>query len=824
MNASSTSFAGPLVGWLTDYYLLATLLLLVAFVGWRWVRQPAHRIMVAWMVMLELIVLAVVCALPSWPRVSLIATTSQQAAAELPALSDQGLVARPPIPLAPVAKEDPVSAAPLKPEVSESVASPAPPEPHLAWIGVIAVAYLAGAALVGLWLCWGVAATTWLRKRAQPAAEPLRAELSQVVGGDGRPPRLLVSSHVVNAVALSVLRPTIVLPGGLAESGPPHALRAVLSHEWAHIRNRDLWLLALGRCLLGVLFAHPLFWWLRRAIRGDQELLADAVAAGDNRQAYAEELLRLIRKTAHPSPIALSAAVSIWEGSSQLSRRIAMLLDETFRVEPAGSRCWQCRALAPLVLLGAACSLVTFQPGRSAGEQADRVAATQSGPENGAGQVDGRPAEGVKEQGNQRPAKESSPDGAAKPKVISSFVVTGTLSYSTSVTGPSDLIVLPGYELLMQREVLKELSITAEQKKRLHEIEAKYHASTSNFHRDKRDLPQDELRVAWTRWELEKRKDIRKQVEEALKPQQTKALKELAFREGAFLRLSDPKVLEQLGMTKEQEGRLLSLHGEIGRWSQRYSQEAIDKTLAVLNAQQRAQLRVEALGPEGPEVHAELVVDVEGETEPVHVPSMFPYPDLSEQVVRKELGLSAIQQNRVRDILGESSNVTEKLVEELQKLAPEERKMRQIKTFTFAGGSTSSGGNLSREEEEKHQAEFEEKLKKERRKRQAEFEKRPMVKACIELRKRFEAVLTPEQLVGYQDMAVRNVALGALQDPLVQHKIGASDQQKAALQRLSEESLVTYRQFTREMGEKMLKVLAPPQQEKLRQAIDQRQW
>ena len=111
---------------------------------------------------------------------------------------------------------------------------------------------------------------------------------------------------VTTAVALGLRRPTIVLPAGLLAEGPPQALRAVLTHEWAHIRNGDLRLLALGRCLLVLLFAHPLFWWLRRAIRGDQELLADAAAAGDDRPAYAEELLRLARKTAWPSPLAAS--------------------------------------------------------------------------------------------------------------------------------------------------------------------------------------------------------------------------------------------------------------------------------------------------------------------------------------------------------------------------------------------------------------------------------------------------------------------------------------------------------------------------------------
>ncbi len=59
------------VRWLTDYYLAATLLLFVLLAGWRWIRQPAHRIMAAWIVLVQLVVLAVACAMPFWPRVSL---------------------------------------------------------------------------------------------------------------------------------------------------------------------------------------------------------------------------------------------------------------------------------------------------------------------------------------------------------------------------------------------------------------------------------------------------------------------------------------------------------------------------------------------------------------------------------------------------------------------------------------------------------------------------------------------------------------------------------------------------------------------------------
>ena len=222
---------------------------------------------------------------------------------------------------------------------------------------------------MGLRLCWGAAAAGWICRGAERASESLQAELSEIARGRPRVPRLLVSPRITSAVALGLLRPTILLPAALAADGPRPTLRAVLAHEWAHVRNRDLWLLALGRCLLVVLYAHPLFWWLRRAVRNDQECLADAVAAGDDRPDYAQELLRWVRLGPAASPARAWAAVGIWENASQLSRRIAMLLDENLKIRPTGSRRWQCQAAGALVALGAALSLVTLQPGRSPAQQ-----------------------------------------------------------------------------------------------------------------------------------------------------------------------------------------------------------------------------------------------------------------------------------------------------------------------------------------------------------------------------------------------------------------------------------------------------------------------
>lgn len=231
-----------------------------------------------------------------------------------------------------------------------------PPLPVLA-----SGAFLLGLAVVGCWLFWGAAATLMLCRRATAAPPGLLAQLAEVVR-NARLPRLLLSRRINNAAALGVVRPAILLPSEIAAKDPPQSLRAVLLHEWAHIRNHDLWLLALGRCLLAILFAHPLYWWLRRRVRDNQEAVADAVAARENRPDYAEELLHWARLTTGASPLRMSTAAGLWESHSQLTRRIVMLLDETFRVQTAVSRRWKYQAVGLLALLAAACSLVTLQP------------------------------------------------------------------------------------------------------------------------------------------------------------------------------------------------------------------------------------------------------------------------------------------------------------------------------------------------------------------------------------------------------------------------------------------------------------------------------
>ena len=225
MKLLSEVSAVGLVAWLADFYLLATLLMLVALAARRWIRQPVQRLTVNWVVAVELAALAVVCTLPFWPRISLLAAYTRKPAVETPVADDPKPMsaAMPRTMLPRMPKMAPSFDLPPNRDVPESTVPPVSPQPRWSWIELPAAAYLASAGLVVAWLIWGAVAATWACRHAEDAPEPFREELARIVG-DGRVPRLLVSSRVTTAVALGLRRPTIVLPAGLLAEGPPQAL------------------------------------------------------------------------------------------------------------------------------------------------------------------------------------------------------------------------------------------------------------------------------------------------------------------------------------------------------------------------------------------------------------------------------------------------------------------------------------------------------------------------------------------------------------------------------------------------------------------------
>ncbi|MEX2176406.1 MAG: M56 family metallopeptidase [Pirellulaceae bacterium] len=348
--------------WLIDFLVLATALLSAVLALRMVLREPAQRVALAWAAWLGMGLLGVLVALPAWPRQPLgdfvnfqrelqHSVPAERQVAELSWEADDaaGIVSH----------EATILDLPLSMHDTLPATANLPAASPLAFDEWVAAVWLLGAGLAGGWMLLGRVQARWLLRGAAHVPAWVQAELASIVGQRASP-GLWASGRVSTAVALGALRPQVVLPAESILEQNRTAIRAALAHEWAHIRHGDLWLLALERLLLPLLFMHPLFWWLRRGVRLDQELLADAAAAGDQPVQYAEALLTWA-KSAKNERHGL-AALSMWEHPSPLSRRVNMILNPKRRPSQAIGRWWTAALAALLVPAVIGLSLFTLRP------------------------------------------------------------------------------------------------------------------------------------------------------------------------------------------------------------------------------------------------------------------------------------------------------------------------------------------------------------------------------------------------------------------------------------------------------------------------------
>jgi beta-lactamase regulating signal transducer with metallopeptidase domain len=201
-------------------------------------------------------------------------------------------------------------------------------------------------AVVCRWLLGYIALGRILRRSTPAPAEIVK--LFESLFAPARVPRLLVSRRLRVPISCGLLKPAIVLPLSLCDPPLFQRLRWVFAHELTHVQRRDAWsalLLGLGQAIY---FYLPWFWWLRRQVRLCQEYVADAVAAEQAEPAadYAEFLLSLTGAPAVPL-----AATGVSGHSSDLYRRVSMLLTEPVRVEKRCPRPWSLAAAGGLLSL-----------------------------------------------------------------------------------------------------------------------------------------------------------------------------------------------------------------------------------------------------------------------------------------------------------------------------------------------------------------------------------------------------------------------------------------------------------------------------------------
>ena len=204
-------------------------------------------------------------------------------------------------------------------------------------------------AYVGLWR---------LLQNAKAAPMPVQFVFQEMAERQPVPPRLLVSERISVPASCGIWQPTVVIPTRLCDPAYLEPLRWALAHELTHLERRDA-----RTCLLfaagQVFFAYlPWFWSLRKQVRLCQEYIADAAAveAATEPADYAQFLLTLTMSPAVPLGV-----TGVWENSSDLYRRVTMLLTNRAQLARGCPRWWTLTAGMGLLSLAVITSGISLE-------------------------------------------------------------------------------------------------------------------------------------------------------------------------------------------------------------------------------------------------------------------------------------------------------------------------------------------------------------------------------------------------------------------------------------------------------------------------------
>jgi beta-lactamase regulating signal transducer with metallopeptidase domain/HEAT repeat protein len=142
-------------------------------------------------------------------------------------------------------------------------------------------------------------------------------------------PRLVRSEDAKMPFACGLLRPTIVLPAE-CDSWTLDRRRAVLLHELAHIRRRDLVGHTVGRFACALYWFHPLVWTAAKRLRSESERACDdlALTCGARASDYAEHLLDIVTGVRHHATPAVALAMA---RRKEFEGRMLAILDPELR-------------------------------------------------------------------------------------------------------------------------------------------------------------------------------------------------------------------------------------------------------------------------------------------------------------------------------------------------------------------------------------------------------------------------------------------------------------------------------------------------------------
>jgi bla regulator protein BlaR1 len=244
----------------------------------------------------------------------------------------------------------------------------------------IALLWLVGVTAIALWQI-----SAWIgARRVGRSARPLRdSALSQTVVSIARNMKIRRHVKIFESALVKVptligwLSPAILLPVGLIGGLSPSHLRAILAHEFAHVRRHDYLINLLQTVAETLFFFHPAVWYISVQIRSEREACCDdiVIAGGTEALTYAQSLLCIAQRALameNISTLSTSIAMGAVGKPSELRRRVGRLLGSEER-PPRFARGW---AIPLLVIAGLAAGLLHARAAVSTAAQPARPSRT----------------------------------------------------------------------------------------------------------------------------------------------------------------------------------------------------------------------------------------------------------------------------------------------------------------------------------------------------------------------------------------------------------------------------------------------------------------
>ena len=200
----------------------------------------------------------------------------------------------------------------------------------LTWQGIIFMLWLIGVLVISVLLIQRIFFVRGLIAQGEPAGSRLIDIVNQCREQVGvrRNIKLRLSHNVASPAVCGLFQPVILIPKTLLENLPQDKLKAVLTHELAHIKRGDLWVNCLQTLLQIVYFYNPFVWLANMMVRRIREQAVDEmvlVALGTQADSYSSTLID-VAEMAFSRPALSLRLVGVVESKKALSRRIKHIL------------------------------------------------------------------------------------------------------------------------------------------------------------------------------------------------------------------------------------------------------------------------------------------------------------------------------------------------------------------------------------------------------------------------------------------------------------------------------------------------------------------